>query len=448
MIIKTDSRKIKKGDVFVALKGNNYDGHDFICDAIKRGAGLIVCECGNYDVQTLIVPDTRSYLCEYLREIYHYIFSKIKIIGVTGTNGKTTTAFLIHKSLNKLGIKCAYIGTIGFYINKKIKNLKNTTPDILEIYELLLKCYQNDCLYVTMEVSSQALSMHRVDGILFDYAIFTNLTQDHLDYHKTMENYCLAKMELFKKLKKDGIAIVNYDDKYKNYFLFENNKNITYGFNKSDYQITNYKLKNYKQEFLLNNEKYVVNLLGKYNVYNIVNVIIILKQLGFEYKNIKKIISNIKAPIGRMEVIKNKTNLYIVDYAHTPDAVEQVIKTINEIKKNRVVTIIGCGGNRDKDKRHIIGEVATRYSDYVIFTSDNPRFENPNSIIEDIIYNLNCKNYEVIVNRKEAIKKGIQILEINDILLVLGKGHENYQIVGNKVIYFSDKKTIQDLIRR
>ena len=445
MIIKTDSRKIKKGDVFIAIK----DGHKYIEDAIKRGSNLIIAEYGNYSVQTLIVPNTHKYLCEYLKEIYHYIFSKIKIIGITGTNGKTTTAYLIHKALNKLGVKCGYIGTIGFYINRKIKKLKNTTPDILEIYELLLYCYENNCSYVTMEVSSQALSMNRVDGIKFDYVIFTNLTQDHLDYHKTMNNYCLAKQELFRKLKKDGVAIVNNDDKYKKYFLLDENKNITYGFSKSDYQITDYKIKKYKQLFKLNNgEEYITNLIGKYNIYNIINVIIILKQIGYDYDTISKIIRKLKAPNGRMDVIKNKDNLFIIDYAHTPDAVEQVLKTINEIKNNRVITIIGCGGNRDKNKRPIMGEIATKNSDYVIFTSDNPRMENPSIILDDMVCNLRCNNYEIVINRKEAIKKGIQILKRNDILLVLGKGHENYQIIGNKLFYFNDKKIVQDLIRR
>ena len=198
IIVKTNSKKVEEGDIFVALKGIKNDGHDFIEEAIKNGAKLIIAEHGMYKVDTVIVPNTHDYLCEYLNNIYDYIFDEIKLIGITGTNGKTTTAYLTSKALNDLGITSGYIGTIGFFIDKKIKDLENTTPDILEIYEMLLTCYENKCKYVVMEVSSQALSMNRLKGLKFNYGVFTNLTQDHLDYHRTMENYALAKKELFK----------------------------------------------------------------------------------------------------------------------------------------------------------------------------------------------------------------------------------------------------------
>lgn len=450
MKIKTDSRKVVKGDTFIALRGINDDGHNYVEDAIKRGASLVVVEEGEYSVPSLIVNDTHEYLTNLLKEIYYDEIKNMKLIGMTGTNGKTTSCFILASSLNKLGIKCGYIGTIGFYINEKIGDLKNTTPDILEMYEMLLKCHDEGCEYVVMEVSSQALSMHRVDDILFDYAVFTNLTKDHLDYHLDMKNYCLAKQKLFKQIKEDGYAIINIDDDYKNYFLLPNNNNITYGFNKANCQIDKYKYDNQITNFsLINNdkeEKYKTNLIGKYNVYNLTIMIIILKSIGIDYENIKKEVLEAKAPNGRMDTITYKSNKIIIDYAHTPDAVNKVINAVKELNPRKIITIIGCGGNRDKTKRPEMGKCAIENSDYVIFTSDNPRNENPIDIIKDMIQSLDKKKYEIEINRKEAIKKGIQKLGENDILLVLGKGHENYQLINNEKIYFSDKDTVLDIL--
>lgn len=450
MKIKTDSRKVVEGDTFIALRGITDDGHNYVEDAIQRGASLVVVEKGEYNVPTLIVNDTHEYLINLLKEIYYDEIKSMKLIGMTGTNGKTTSCFILASSLNKLGIKCGYIGTIGFYINEKICDLKNTTPDILEMYEMLLKCHNEGCKYVVMEVSSQALSMHRVDDILFDYAVFTNLTKDHLDYHLDMKNYCLAKQKLFTQIKEDGYAIINIDDDYKNYFLLPNNNNITYGFDESNYQIDNYSYDNQITSFsLINNqkeEKYKTNLIGKYNVYNLTIMIIILKSIGIDYEDIKGEVLEAKAPNGRMETIFYKSNKIIIDYAHTPDAVNKVINAAKELNPKNIITIIGCGGNRDKTKRPEMGKCASDNSNYVIFTSDNPRNENPSDIIEDMIQSLDKKNYEIEINRKEAIKKGIQRLGENDILLVLGKGHENYQIINNEKIYFSDKDTVLDIL--
>lgn len=444
--IKTNSKKVVNGDTFIALKGIKNDGHTFIEEAINNGAKLIIAEYGMYKVDTVIVPDTHNYLCEYLKNMYDYIFDEIKIVGITGTNGKTTTAYLTSKALNDLGITSGYIGTIGFFIDKKIKDLDNTTPDILEIYEMLLTCYEKKCKYVIMEVSSQALSMNRLDGLKFDYAVFTNLTEDHLDYHKTMEDYALAKQKLFKNIKKSGYAIINNDDEYKDYYLLDN-QNITYGFNDCDYKIDNYKVENNKSLFTLNDEEYIINLLGKYNVYNLSVIIILLKLIGYKYENIKNELLRLNAPSGRMEQINYNDNLIIIDYAHTPDAVEKIITAVREFSKGKVVTLIGCGGNRDKNKRPIMAEIATKLSDFVIFTSDNPRFEKPEDILNDMTKNLDISNYEVEINRKEAINKGIQKLVKNDILLLLGKGHENYQIIGSTKYEFSDKEVALNIIR-
>lgn len=447
MNLKVDSRKIKKGDTFLALRGVKTDGHNFIKDAIKNGASKIIAEECLYKIDNLIVKDTREYLIEYLDSLYKEKFKNLKIIGITGTNGKTTTAYLIYQALNKLGYKCAYIGTIGFYMENKIKDLNNTTPDIYDLYEMLNECASNNCLYVTMEVSSHSLAMNRIGKLNFDYAIFTNLTKDHLDYHDDMNNYALAKQKLFKKIK--GKAIVNYDDENKNYFLLEND-NILYGFNGGKYKINNYKISHLKTYFELkiddNIYKFDTKLIGKHNIYNVLCTIIVLLEENFKISEIKKVISNLSAPDGRMDTILKDNNQIIVDYAHTPDAVKNIIQSSIELKPNRVITIIGCGGDRDKTKRPEMALIATSLSNYVIFTSDNPRSEDPNDIINDMLQKLDNNNYEIEVNRKNAIIRGIQMLEENDILLVLGKGHETYQIIGDVKYPFDDKKIIEENI--
>ncbi|MDD2435148.1 MAG: UDP-N-acetylmuramoyl-L-alanyl-D-glutamate--2,6-diaminopimelate ligase [Bacilli bacterium] len=366
----------------------------------------------------------------------------LKLIGITGTNGKTTSAFLIYQALNKLNRKCAYIGTIGFYMDSKIRDLDNTTPDILEIYELLLECANKEVEHVVMEVSSHALDMRRVEGLEYDYAVFTNLTQDHLDYHKTFDNYLEAKQKLFKMLRKGGKSIVNIDDKYSSFFIDDNT--LTYGFDSGTYQITNYHIKNHITHFSVNNDEYNIKLLGKHNVYNMLNVIIVLKEEGLELEMMKKVIEELVSPPGRMDIIHHQDKLAIVDYAHTPDAVLKIINAVREFAQDKIITIIGCGGNRDKTKRPLMAQVATELSDYVILTSDNPRFEDADEIICDMVNGLDNNNYEIESNREKAIKKGIQKINNNDILLVLGKGHETYQIIKDKKIDFDDKKIILD----
>jgi len=448
MNIKTDSRKIEDGDIFVALNTFN-DGHKYVEDAIARGANKVIVNNGNYDVETIIVPDTKEYLINHLKNNYYNEIKDLKLMGITGTNGKTTTAYLLWQSLNKLGHKCAYIGTIGFYIENKVKDLLNTTPEIIDVYEMLIECKNKNCEYVVMEVSSHALEQRRVDGLKFDYAVFTNLTEEHLDYHKTIGNYALAKQKLFNMLKDDGKSIINIDDKYYEYFI--NKESITYGFKDSDFNILDYNI-NIKNNFTLkiNDKQYDFksNLLGKYNIYNITSVIAILYDLKIDIEIIKHLISTLKPPAGRMEIIEYNTNTIIIDYAHTPDAVENIIKAVKEFNRGKIYTLIGCGGNRDRFKRPIIASIATNLSDYVIFTSDNPRDENPKQIIDDMLNNLEKNNYEIEINREKAINKGIQKLDKNDILLLLGKGHESYQIINDKKIYFNDKEKVLSFIRR
>ena len=432
-MLKDNSKLIKKGDIFIALKGIENDGHDYIEEAIKNGAKMIICEHGKYDIDTVECDDTKLFLTNYLK----LFFPDIKVIGVTGTNGKTTTAYLIYQALNKLNIKCAYIGTIGFYLDEKIKDLVNTTPSSLELYNMIEEAYKNNYEYVVMEVSSHSLSQGRCDFIDFSYTIFTNLSRDHLDFHKTMHNYALAKQRLFKDLS-HGINIINNDLFYTKYFKIGNY--VTYGFKKSDYQIS------MKKGFSVNNSKYRMNLYGKYNVYNMSAVITFLKVINIKDNDIKKVVSLIHAPEGRMQVINYLCNKIIIDYAHTPDAMKNVINSLDNY--NNLYIVFGCGGQRDKTKRPLMGKIASMSSKYVIITNDNPRFEDEKIIINDILKGIKKYNYEIELNRKKAIKKGIHLLKNNDILLVLGKGHEKYQILKDKKVYFSDMDEVLKCIRR
>ena len=448
--IKTDSRKVQKGDTFVAIKGNTVDGHDYIEKAIENGASKIVCEHGSYNVETIIVPDTKEYLQKYIVDNYKDIINKLDIIGVTGTNGKTTTCFLTYQMLNKLGIKTAYIGTIGFYVEDEVYELPNTTPEITEIYSMLTTALEKGCKTVVMEVSSHALSFKRVEGLNFTIEAFTNLTEDHLDYHKTMENYLNAKLLILDYLKENGTIIVNNDDEYSKYFEKKNYKTI--GFTKSDYEVTGYESTDNgtKIDFVYQgkNLSITTNLRGKFNVYNYMTALAIINTYGIDIQKIFDITKDVFPPKGRCEQIKVRDAEAVIDYAHTPDAVEKIINSFLENKKGKIITIVGCGGDRDPKKRPIMGNVATQKSDYVIFTNDNPRTEDPKIIMENIISGVHKNNYEIIFDRKEAINKGLDLLNKNDTLLILGKGHEDYQIIGHEKHHLDDKEIVLDYLKK
>ena len=452
MNIKYNSKKIEKGDTFIALRTNN-DGHKYIEDAIKNGATKIIAEYGNYPVETIIVDNTKDYLVKYLYDTYYSEIKDLKLIGITGTNGKTTTSILIHNMLNKLGKKTAYIGTNGFYIGKFIKELPNTTPEIIDIYELLIEAKKEGCEYVCLEASSHGLDQNRLKGLTFDFAVFTNLTHEHLGYHKTMENYTKAKQKLFNMLRNNKYAIINNDDNYKDYFIVKGNNNITYSFTKGDYYIKEYNITLSHSTFSVvhNNENYTFStkMLGKHNIYNSLVSIIILNKIGYTFEEINKVLNTVESPIGRMENINYKNNNIIIDYAHTPDGIENVLKTARELKPNKIITVIGCGGGTgsDREKRSEMGNLVLTMSNKTIFTNDNPRDEDPNQIINDLLKEKVNDNYIIELDRKIAIKKGIEELTNNDILLILGKGHENYQIIGSNKTHFSDKETVQEIIK-
>lgn len=448
--IKSDSRKIKPGDTFVAIKCEVNDGHQYIEKAILNGATKVIAEYGNYSVDTLIVNDTRKYLTNYLEEHYSKYLDEMTIIGITGTNGKTTSAYLIYSALNKLGYKCAYIGTIGYYLDKKVSDLPNTNPDICDMYDLIINAYDQGYRYVVLEASSHGLFNGRLETIVFDYAIFTNLTRDHLDYHKTMENYALAKQLLFKKLKPNGVSIVNNDDKYKDYF--KTNNMVTYGTNPSDYQILEYESSNQntKITFKIKGKDFKVNspLLGDYNVYNLLCAIIILDQLGIDLETISKVVEKLSCPPGRMDMIKYGTNSIIIDYAHTPDAIEHILNTVNKVATGKIYTVFGCTGNRDREKRPMMMEIATRLSTKVIVTIDDPHDEDVDQIVDDMLKGNSRNNYDICLDRGKAIEKGIKLLKNNDILMILGKGHEEVIIYKDERIPFNDKKKVQDFLKQ
>ena len=443
---ENDSRKVKNGQTFIAIKGLTVDGHDYIDKAISNGASHIICEKDiDVNIPYTKVDDTSEYQKNILANEYGYLINKLKLIGVTGTNGKTTSCFLIYQMLLEQGINAAYIGTLGFYHKDKYVVLNNTTPDIVLLYQLLYSAYNDGCEVVVMEVSSQALSYDRLFGINFDIIGFTNFTEDHLDYHKTMDNYLNAKKLILKHLKNNCIICANSDDNYHNEFNNNINKFVTFGVN-GDYKIINYSTspKDTDLIFEFNNTKYSVTipLTSKFNIYNYLTMLSILNQHGIIIDSLLEKTSLLKSPKGRCETIQVKDAYAVVDYAHTPDAVEKVISTYNDLKKSKVITIIGCGGDRDPKKRPLMGEIATRLSDYVIITNDNPRTEDENNIIKDILSGITKDNFEVITDRRTAIKIGIDMLEKDDVLLILGKGHENYQIIGKEKFHFDDVEEV------
>ena len=444
---ETNSKLVKPGQIFVAICGHTVDGHDYIEEAIKNGAeSLVVMHDVSSSIPYKIVDDTEQFLIEEIPKLYEEELKKLKIIGITGTNGKTTSAYLTYQMLLKLGKKASYLGTIGYFTKDKEITLNNTTPDIITLYKLLLDAINDNIEYFVMEVSSHSISLKRIEGLKFEVCAFTNLTQDHLDFYKTIDNYLKAKLKILDYLDDDKYILLNSDDENSKYFM--NHLCKTYGIN-GDYKIINYISHPDKTEitFSYDNKTYnvITNLTSKFNVYNYLTMLSILNSIGFSIDNILENTKDIYPPKGRCETYKVKNGYAVIDYAHTPDAVLKVISAYNELKKNRVITIVGCGGDRDPKKRPIMGNIATDNSDFVIFTSDNPRTEDPLAILNDITKENHANNFIVIPDRKEAILRGIELMEKDDILLILGKGHENYQIIGHEKIHFDDAEIIKSV---
>lgn len=454
--ISYDSRHVKDGDIFFCIKGFKSEGHKYANDAIKKGAKVVVCQeyiqIENKETTVIKVEETRKALAIVSATFYNNPCEKMKMIGVTGTNGKTTTTFMIKKILEKEGFKVGLVGTVSNHIGNLIIPSERTTPESLELHKLFNEMVERKCEYCVMEVSSHSLALDRVYGIKFDVGIFTNLTRDHLDFHKTFENYYNAKLKLFKE---SSISIINVDDNYGKRIQNEiSGVSFSYSMKEeSDYKAVNEKCENEfsTYDIMINNniENIKVGLPGEFNIYNSLGAIVASISLGMSIESIKKGISDVVVA-GRCEKAGNKYNLpytIIIDYAHTPDGLENILITANGFKKNRLISVFGCGGDRDKVKRPQMGKIGTELSDISLITSDNPRTEDPMSIINDILKGISRNNYEVIENRKEAIKRAIDLAEPGDVIVIAGKGHETYQELKSGKIYFNEREIVDKILK-
>lgn len=454
-----DSRAVQEQYVFVAIKGAAVDGHEFISKAIALGAVCIVCETLPVELMstvTYIKVSNTNYAAGLMAHNYYELPStKTTLVGVTGTNGKTTIATLLYKLFSKLGYTCGLISTVQNHIGDSIIEATHTTPDAISLNKLLAQMVGADCDYVFMEVSSHAVDQHRIAGLQFAGALFTNITQDHLDYHQTFANYIKAKKGFFDALPKTAFAITNADDK-NGMVMLQNTaaQKLTYGLQ----AMTDFKAKVLENgltglQLLIENNEVHFKLIGEFNAYNLLAVYGAAVSLGQSKQQVLEILSSVEGAEGRFEYIVSPVEnvIAIVDYAHTPDALENVLGTIKKLNhsNNEVITVVGCGGNRDKTKRPLMADVACKLSTQVVFTSDNPRNEDPNDILTDMVTGLKSsfqRKYTIVPDRREAIKTAMKVAKAGDIVLIAGKGHEKYQEVKGVKHEFDDKAVLQEMI--
>lgn len=448
--IKINSKEIEPGDIFVCTMGVTADRHDFIDEAIKNGASAIVVsrDVGDKTVPVIKVDNTNLELRRLSAKFYDYPREKAYIIGVTGTNGKTTVAEIIYQLIGESS--CAYIGTNGKKYKGKKESIRNTCPDVDRLYMYFKEFIDNGCDTICMEASSEAFYRHRLDDIKYDIGIVTNITEDHLNIHKTIENYVDSKCQLVRQVKDEGYSILNSSDKYFDKFKREANGNVvSYGYKDSDIlKIEDYILKRDKTiiTFKYNNKIYEVisPLLGSFNVDNLASAILCLLCKGISFDDIIKRVSNIKQIEGRMEIMPFVSKYTVIlDYAHTTDALDNILTFLEMVKEARIITVTGSAGGRESAKRPLMGKVVLEKSDYVIFTMDDPRFEDPNKIIDDLVSESDKTNYERIVDRKKAIYKALDIAEDNDIILIAGKGRDDYMAVDDKYLPYCDYDVIK-----
>ena len=448
--ISFDSREINNMSLFVAIKGHSNNGHDFISFAEKNGACAIICEILPQNLKDGItyikVSDSSESLGIISSNFYDNPSEKLKLIGITGTNGKTTCATLLYDLFRLRGFKTGLISTVNIKILHKTISSTHTTPNALKINQLLHEMLQNGCTHVFMEVSSHALDQNRIAGISFDIGVFTNISRDHMDYHPTLDHYIGSKKKLFSLLKKRAFAIINIDDPYGEEMSRDiRAKSLFYGIRESaDFigKIIENNISGLSIE--IDGFEMTSRLIGEFNAYNLLVVYAVAKILGEDPLTILTLISNLKAPDGRFEYIISPSNVTaIIDYAHTPDALENILKTLVNLRNGnqKILTVFGCGGDRDRGKRPLMGEISSIYSDQVFITSDNPRSENPSSIIQEIFSGVNPDKSEIvsiIEDRREAINKACKVAQSGDIVLIAGKGHEKYQIIGKEKFHFDD----------
>ena len=461
--LSLNSKQISKNTVFIAYPGNKHDGREFIQEAIENGAAGIIFESKNFkknlnlSIPNISISDLRNKLAAISSQFYEYPSKKISIIGITGTNGKTTSAYWLSQCLNHLKIKTAFIGTLGYGDLKKLKKSQNTTPSAIDLQRSIKEIYKKKYKYVAMEVSSHGIKEQRINNIEFKQRLFTNLSRDHLDYHKTMSEYAEVKKK-FMLSEKNGNIIVNIDDKVGqsifNNSVLPDNKKVSFSiYKKSKIQATNIIQKHNNLNFDLNyyGKSFPVRLklIGIFNIYNVLGVIGCLSTMGFEVNQIINSLKKIKQVPGRTEFIKKSKDLpsVMIDYAHTADALENILKSIKINSFKKIILVFGCGGDREKGKRTEMAKIAEEYADHSLITSDNSRNENPKDIIEDISKHFDQEPIKII-DRKEAICEAIKMADKGDLVVIAGKGHEEYQEIGNKKIYFSDKKVVDDFIKK
>jgi len=455
--IAYDSRRVQRNGMFVALRGERADGHQFVGQAVEKGASVIVTEQPESTVlagaaTAIVVENTRRALADVAAAFYGHPAQRLKIAGVTGTNGKTTTTFLIKHICEKAGLRCGLIGTVRYEIGERVLPATRTTPESLDLQELLALIANADCVAASMEVSSHALAQERTRGIEWDVAVFTNLSQDHLDFHGTMENYFEAKASLFTQLpgqkqKRKAVAVVNIDDRY-GAQLFDKIDDqvpiVTYGMGvRAEFRASNYRMEFGGTSYQLDarGKSYLVRLplIGRFNVANSMAALAAANALGIDLREAVQSLAKSPQVPGRLEIVPAKRQFQVfVDYAHTPDALLNVIKTLRELAPRRLIVVFGCGGSRDRQKRPLMAEVVERNADYAIVTSDNPRKEDPDAIIADTEKGFRLNNYEKVVDRAEAIARAIDLARPRDLVLIAGKGHEAYQEFADRTIPFDD----------
>ena len=452
-----DSRQVEKDSLFICIEGFKFDGHNYISKAIENGASAILVEKDIEIIEgvTFIkVKDTREAMAYLAAAFYEYPLKKIDLLGVTGTNGKTTITYLIKNMMDNIGRTTGLVGTIKNIIGDKALPATRTTPESLDLYDLYDKMLAEDISQVVMEVSSHALDLKRVSGMEFQTAVFTNITQDHLDYHQSFEEYLEAKCRLFEQLKPDGYAVINLDDPNSEKIIkASRGRVLTYAINKeADLRAENINLTSQGVSFEVRGLLKVpldMKLTGLFNVYNTLAAVGCAYTGGLSEKEIKKGLEGVQGVDGRFEIVKMGQDFsVIVDYAHTPDGMENVLKTALELVEGRLITLFGCGGDRDKGKRPEMGKIAAKYSDLIVLTSDNPRSEEPLAIIGDIELGIKGSKtpYKILPDRREAIFSAVKKAEKGDMLIILGKGHETYQIFKDKTISFDDRETAREAI--
>lgn len=456
--IQFDSRKVVDGNLFVAQVGTAVDGHQYIAACIEKGAKAIVLSNPDYlpaesnNVTYILVTNTDEALGRMASKWFGEPSRQLTLVGVTGTNGKTTIATLLYKLARAVGHKAGLLSTVVNYVDDEAVPATHTTPDAIELNGLLKRMVDAGCSHAFMEVSSHAIAQERIAGLDFDGALFTNLTRDHIDYHKTFDNYRDTKKRLFDNLKKEAFAVTNKDDK-NGLVMTQNTKAKVYSY--SVRTMADYRAQILEEGFegmllQLDGQEVFVPLVGRFNVSNLLCIYGAALNLGFEKMEVLRILSTLKPVNGRFETIRStKGWTAIIDYAHTPDAVDNVIQTINEIRKGKLITVVGCGGNRDKGKRPMMAQIAKHGSDQLILTSDNPRDEEPADILRDMAAGLTedeLRSTLIIEDRESAIKTACTIAQANDVILVAGKGHEDYQIIKGVKHHFDDHEVVKNCI--